>query len=188
MQKRYTDGEILALFSARDENAIAAADAAYGALCRKIAQNILGNAQDAEECVNDMLLAAWNSIPPEPEHLRAYLAALTRNLALNRLQRQNAQRRGGGELPLVLEELAEILPASETVETAVDSRALTDAIAAFLRGITPRARRVFLLRYFSAMPVSDVAKALMLNENTVKSILMRTREKLRVYLEKEGYL
>ncbi len=188
MQKNRTDSEILMLFSAHDESALAEAARAYGGLCKGIAQNILGSEQDAEECVNDMLFAAWNSIPPEPEHLRAYLAALTRNLAMNRLQKRHAQRRGGGELPGVLDELAELLPAQESVEQTVDERALTEAIAGFLRGISSRARRVFLLRYFSAMPVQEIANTLSLNENTVKSILMRTRGKLRVYLQKEGYL
>lgn len=183
-----SDSEILALFTARDERAIEETQHAYGALCAAIARNILGNAQDAEECVNDMLMQAWRSIPPEPEHFAAYLSVMTRNLALNRRSTQRAQRRGGGEVPAALSELAETLPSGESVEQICDGHALSEAIADFLRGISAKHRRVFLLRYYSVMPVGEIADLLGINENTVKSMLMRTRNKLRVYLEKEGYL
>lgn len=188
VQKSLSDGEILALYSARDERALQETARAYGGLCRTIAQNILGNAEDAEECVNDMLMQAWNSIPPEPEHLAAYLTVLTRNLALNRRSQQRAQRRGGGEVPAALDELTELIPAKDSVEQTCDGHALTDAIADYLRGISAKKRRVFLLRYYSVMSVQEIAALLGINENTVKSILMRTRSGLRTYLEKEGYL
>mgnify|MGYP002868854863 CR=1 FL=1 len=186
MQKSSADQAVLALYLARDEHAIEETAKQYGALCRSIALRILGNAQDAEECVNDTLLRAWESIPPEPEHLPAYLAALTRNLALNRLAERNALRRGGGQVPAALHELSELLPSADDVEHQADMHALTQAIAQFLRGEPVKNRRVFLRRYFSMMSVQEVAASLGMNENTVKSILKRTREKLRDFLEKEG--
>ncbi|MBR6420178.1 MAG: sigma-70 family RNA polymerase sigma factor [Oscillospiraceae bacterium] len=188
MQRILSDNEILFLFTERDERAIAETARAYGGLCKTIARNILGNEQDAEECVNDMLMQAWRSIPPEPQHLAAYLSTITRNLALNRRERQQTLRRGGGEIPAALDELSELIADRETVEQVSDSRALTAAIAEFLRGTSAKNRRVFLLRYYSVMPVQEIADTLGISSNTVKTILRRTREKLRVYLEKEGFL
>ncbi len=183
------DSEIISLLVQRDERAIAALKEQYGALCGSIAMHILGNQQDAEECVSDMLYRVWNAVPPEkPEKLSAYCAALTRNAALNRVNLQNAQRRGGGQIPLVLEELQDCIPAKNDTEQVIGRIALTDAVARFLRGQSAKARRIFLLRYFSMQPVTQIAEELSMNENTVKSILKRTRDALRVQLEKEELL
>ncbi|MBQ8920665.1 MAG: RNA polymerase sigma factor [Oscillospiraceae bacterium] len=183
------DDEILALLEQRDEGAIRALKTQYGALCTSIALHILGDQQDAEECVSDMLFRVWNAVPPEqPEKLSAYCAALTRNLALNRYHAQNAQRRGGGQTPVVLEELQECIPAGNDTEQVIGKIALSDALARFLRGQSAKARRVFLLRYFSMQPVAQIAEELNLKENTVKSILKRTRDALRASLEKEELL
>ena len=127
------DGEILALFAARDERALRAVQEKYGGLCRGIAMQILNNAEDAEECMNDMLYQTWQAIPPEqPEKLSAYCAALTRNNALNRYQARKAAKRGGGQLPLVLEELAQCLPGGQGAEDAALARALGEAVNRFL--------------------------------------------------------
>ena len=183
------DDEIIALLVQRDERAIGALKAQYGALCGSIAMHILGNAQDAEECVSDMLYRVWNAVPPEkPEKLSAYCAALTRNAALNRCNAQNALRRGGGQTPVVLEELQECIPAGNDTEQVIGWIALRDALAQFLRGQPAKTRRIFLLRYFSMQSVAEIAEELDMKENTVKSILKRTRDALRVQLEKEELL
>ena len=183
------DEEILALFALRNEQAIQALQEKYGALCRTVAMQILGSPQDAEECVSDMLYQVWNAVPPEkPEKLAAYCAALTRNTALNRYRSQHTLRRGSGETPLVLEELSDCIPAENRTDQILDRIALTDSLTRFLRGESAKNRKVFLLRYFSMLSVSQIADETSLNENTVKSILKRTRDALRVQLEKEGLL
>ena len=183
------DNSIIKLFFERNEQAIAESSRAYGGLLKKIAMQIVGNAQDAEECVNDTMLRAWNTIPPEkPEFFRAYLAKLTRNLSLNRAAENHTLRRGGGQTPLVLEELAECISSSENVEQAVDRRACVKAIEEFVRSLPAEHGKVFMRRYFSMIPVSDIAAELELSENTVKSILSRTRAKLQKHLNKEGLL
>lgn len=183
------DGEILALFAARDERALRAVQEKYGGLCRSIAMQILNNAEDAEECMNDMLYQTWQAIPPEqPEKLSAYCAALTRNNALNRYQARKAAKRGGGQLPLVLEELSSCIPAQNDTEEVLDKIALTGAIEHFLREQDKKHRRVFLLRYYSMLSVTQIAEEMQMREGTVKSILKRMRDRLQVYLEREELL
>ncbi len=183
------DDEILALYRARSERALQEVQQKYGGLCRSVAMQILRNAEDAEECVNDMLYQTWNAIPPEqPAKLSAYCAALTRNNALNRYEARKAKRRGSGELPLVLEELGDCLRASDDTERVIDKITLTDTIEKFLREAPAKHRRVFLLRYFSMLPIADVAAETDMREGTVKSILKRMRDRLQVYLEQEGLL
>ena len=126
------DAELLALYQVRDESAIRETDAKYGRHLRQIAEELLAN-QDAEEIVSDVLMQAWSRIPDEPPaHLFAYLAAVTRNLSMNRLDARNAKRRGGGKLPAVLDELSECVADSSSVEQAVSERLLDDAL--FLLG------------------------------------------------------
>ena len=129
------DEEILRLYRERSETALTETERQYGALCGTIARNILRNRQDAEECVNDTWHRAWNSIPPEePRSLAAYLGRITRNLALNRLQKQNRLKRGGGEMTLIWEELGEMLPDRDTPEQHWERRAIAAALERFLRG------------------------------------------------------
>ncbi len=184
-----SDSEILARFEQREEHALQETDAQYGAVCRAVAANILGSAADAEECWNDALLRAWNAIPPErPLHFKAYLLKLTRRLAIDRLRAESAEKRGGGELPLVLEELAECIPGGNGAEDAAMTRALGEAVDRFLRALPARERTIFLRRCFSVESCRDIAQALGVRENTVAVSLRRTRQKLRAFLEKEGYL
>lgn len=183
------DSEILALFEARDETALRELDASFGALCRSVARNILGGDADAEECFNDALLRAWNAIPPErPERLRAYLLKLTRGVAIDRLRAAGAAKRGGGELTLVLDELAEVLPGGSGAEDEALTRALGEAVSRFLRTLPQRDRAVFIRRCFMVEAQKDVARSLGMRENTVAVSLRRTRQKLRAYLTKEGFL
>ena len=183
------DEKLLALFYARDESAIAQTGAKYGEALRRIAKELLGSRQDAEEIVNDALLAAWNSISAErPMQLFYYLAAVTRNLAIKRLDAQHAQRRGGGQRPAVLDELAECVAAPGSVEQEISSRMLWEKIRGFLREQPEQARRAFVLRYTYAMPLKDIADELQMNTGAVKISLHRTRKKLKAFLEQEGWL
>lgn len=182
------ESEILACLLSRDERGLQAAQACYGARLTALARRITGS-ETAEECVNDALLAAWNAIPPlRPRSLYAYLCRLTRNAALNRFAAQSAQKRGGTETALSLDELAECLPGSDSPAHALEAGALSEAISHFLRTQPARARNVFLARYFYALSVREIALRFSMPENTVKTTLHRTRLRLRAYLEQEDYL
>ena len=184
-----TDAEILALYRARDERAVAETEKVYQRYCWSIAYGILDDGDDAAECVNDTWLAAWNTIPPHcPEHLPAYLGKLTRNTALKRRRDKNAAKRGGGQLELALDELAECLPAVGTPEDRVLESDLSAALEGFLEGLPKQTRRVFLRRYWFLESVEAIALTMGFSVSKTASILRRTRMKLRDYLIKEGLL
>ena len=150
-----TDQEILALGQARDQEAIAAMAEKYGAYCHTVARNVLGNDADAEECVNDAYLAVWNAIPrAQPQNLLAYLAKTTRNIALRRLEHDQAQKRDS-RLHLLLDELAECVAGSESPETELLRKELTASLNRFLRKLPEKDRTVFLLRYYYAGTKED---------------------------------
>ena len=183
------DAEIIRLLEAREERAILALSAAYGAYCRQIALRLTPLPEDAEELVNDVWLRAWESIPPQkPDSLRHYLAKLTRNLAYDLARKQQAEKRGGGELPLVLEELENCVPAGETPESALSAKELGAAISRFLDTQPRRTQDVFLRRYFFAESTAEIAAAYQMREDNVRLTLSRTRARLKAYLEKGGYL
>ena len=183
------DSAIIDLYWAREERALSETDAKYGGYCRSIAHNILRNREDTEECVSDTWLHAWNAMPPQrPSILSSFLGRITRNLSFDRCRRQNAEKRGGGALPLALDELSECVPAGGSVEQTMDERELGQAIDRFLRTIPEKQCSLFLRRYWYAESISQIAERYSLKENTVKSILFRTREKLRRYLAGEGII
>lgn len=183
------DQYIIDLFWNREPEAIRLADLSYGTYCFSIANHILNDRLDAEECVNDMLLRAWETIPPErPKFLRAFLGRITRNLAINRFQRETAQKRGGGELPLVLEELSYCITGDSDPETSVSAKELGKCVNTFVKSLPSRDRNVFVRRYFFTESVEDIAKRYSLQKNNVLVILHRTRNKLRKCLIKEGFL
>ncbi len=174
------DKRIIELYFARDEKAIEETSAKYGALCRKIAMNILGNDLDAEECENDTYLSLWRSIPPtRPGRLSAYVAKIVRNHALRRLEYMNAQKRHAVLLPA--DELAEAI--GEEADYAAEDLAKT--ISEFLRGVSADERRVFVRHYFSLESLEAIAADEGFTVAKIKSMLFRMRKKLRVYLEKE---
>lgn len=176
------DKDILELYLRRDEEAIKQTSDKYRSYCMKIAMNILGSQEDSEECINDAYLAAWNSIPPKmPQILKAYLGKLTRNISLNRYNSQNAQKRGGGKLALSLDELSDCIAESEKSEEQI---ALL--IDGFLYTQTKKARQIFVRRYFYCDTVAKIAKLFGISESSVKSMLFRTRERLRRYLAENG--
>ena len=184
-----TDAEIMLLLEARQEDGISALNAQYGSYCRQIALHLIGKPEDAEEIVNDVWLRVWESIPPQkPDSLRHYLAKLTRNLAFDRVRSQNAEKRGGTELPLVLEELENCLSDGETPETALTAKELGEAINNFLDQLPHRTQDVFLRRYFFSETVPEIALRYHMREDNVRLTLSRTRAKLKTYLKKGGYL
>lgn len=182
------DQTIVGLFWQRSEEAIAAAEQKYGGYCAAIARNILADERDREECLSDTWLGAWNSIPPQrPQALAAFLGRITRNLAFNRVRGAAAQKRGGGQLPLVLEELAECVAGGETPEEALDRRRLAEAIDGWLAGLPQKKRRLFVRRYWYADPIAEAARRCGMTEGAAAVALGRLRADLRRQLEKGGF-
>ena len=177
-----TDSDIIRLFFARDERAIAETAEKYGRYCMTIARDILDNEQDAEECVSDVYLKAWNSIPPdEPASLKAYIAVLTRRLSINRYHESRAQRRNR-ELEVAFEELEACIPAA--VE---DAGELSTLLNDFLEGLDETNRVLFMGRYWYSYTIDDLAAQMGLTDKAVYMRLHKTREKLRAYLAERGY-
>ena len=180
------DRDIVALYFARSENAIAETARKFGAYCRTIAYNILATRRDAEECENDTWLAAWNSMPPNrPARLAPYLGRITRNLALDRYDQARAQKRGG-VFGGILAELDETLPAAGTVAGEVEAAETARQISDFLRAQPEQARRIFLRRYWYCDSTRDIARRYGIGESKVRVTLHRTREKLRAFLQQQG--
>ena len=180
------DTRIVALYWERSESAIAESEQKYGKYCHTIAYNILHDTCDAEECVNDTWLRAWNSIPPsKPVRLSAFLGKITRNLALNRLEADRAQKRGEGYIPLVLDELGECIPDASASDVTQEV-ALRGAINAFLRSLPEETMILFLQRYFYCASIRDIAHNRKMSEDRVKVTLFRARGKFKRFLEKEG--
>jgi len=181
------DELILELYWARSESAIHETAIKYGKYCVKIAMNILRNKEDAEECVNETYLKAWEAIPPErPSIFSAFLGKITRNLSLNKYKEQRTQKRGGGEIALILDELEDCVPSGGSVEAEAEANAVAEAINAFLRSINRENRAVFVRRYWYADSITSITARHHMTESKVKSMLFRTRNKLKDYLEKEG--
>lgn len=185
-----TDREIISLFNARNERALAAVSEKYGSTCFGIAKNILKNAQDAEECVNDTYLKVWESIPPEqPESLCAYAAKVTRNSAIDRYRSERSEKRGGGEIPLILDELAECVSDKDrnSVELAAERHELLAVINEFLETLPPKRRIAFVSRYCLCESIKSIAQRLGITQNNVSVNLGRTRKALVEYLRGKGY-
>ena len=181
--------QIISLLQKRDEKALSQITECYGKLCQRIAFDILGSREDAEECVSDAMMKLWNTIPPQnPNSLRAYLVTVVRSTAISRYRAEHADRRGGGQYPAALDEIAETLATDSTVEGAFDERQLKSAIERFLDTLQPEARTVFMQRYFMADAVKTIAKEQGMSVGKVKMMLMRTRKRLQQFLEKEGLL
>ena len=183
------DEKILELFWQRDQQALLETQYRYDAYLTKVAMNVLGDPEDSRECVNDTYLAAWDAIPPHrPQNLCAFLSKLTRRISIDLLRRNKSQKRGGGEYDLALSELDQCLPGGNTTEEIADGNALSRAIGDFLKTRTENARTAFVCRYFYMDSVKEAARACGLTESNTKVLLHRTRQALREFLEKEGYL
>ena len=182
-----TDSQLIELYWQRSEDAISSTDRLYGGYCRAIAFRILGNREDAAEVVNDSYLKLWNLIPPQrPEPFRGILGRITRQLSINRLQANTAQKRGLGQYFQAIEELGEVAAGAATDPSELI--ALRDALERFLRELPSENRRIFLRRYWHFQSVEEIAKALGMGQSNVKSRLHRTRQKLHDFLEKEELL
>lgn len=180
------DAAIVALYWSRDETAIAETDKKYGPYCRAIAQNILSVREDAEECVSDSYHRAWNVMPPQrPDRLPPFLGRIVRNLSISRWRRERAQKRYAG-MESLLSGLEECLPDPHGVEEAVEGRALTRRIEAWLEGLSRDDRAVFLRRYWYGQEVQALAKAWGVSPNQMAKRLQRLRKSLKRDLEQEG--
>lgn len=182
------DNEIVQLFYNRDETAIKAALETYKSYLMKIAENITGSHEDAEECVNDAIMSAWESIPPQrPEMLSTYLGKLTRNIAINKRKQSLTEKRGSGEAAVAFEELSEMIKGSQNTELEFDRRELSREINAFLETLPEHKRILFVRRYWFCDSVKSIASELGMTETGASVTLHRLREKLRAHLRKRGY-
>lgn len=179
------DLEIIELYFSRDEEAIKQTDMKYGKLCHSIANNILNNEQDSEECVNDTYVGVWNAIPPvRPNNLMAFVCKITRNLSLKRLEAQARQKRSQAIL-VSFDELAEIL-SDESITDGVSDENIGSLISDFLQNEKEDVRNVFIRKYFFFDSIGDIAKRYAFTESKVKNMLYHTRMKLKDFLIKEG--
>ena len=179
------DQKIVDLYWERSESAIKETQKKYGRYCHSIAYAILHSNEDAEECVNDTYLRAWEAMPPhKPTKLSSFLGKITRHLAINRYWHDRAEKRSA-EIELILDELGELLP-DPTEQPISEEVALRDAINGFVRALPPKKRQMFVQRYFYCCSIRTVARELGMNENAVKVSLHRIREDFRAHLAKEG--
>ena len=179
------DSRIIAMLEQRDEQALTVIREQFGAMCYQVAYRITGSREDAEECVNDTWLRAWNAMPPaKPNRLGIFLGKITRNLAIDKYRKERSQKYGSGQAALCLDELEECIGENHSIE---DRIALAELLNRFLKELPQNKRDIFLLRYWYLMPVSEIAKRCGISEGVVKKTLQRLREHLKKYLEKEGF-
>ena len=183
------DKHILELYWERNPTAIDQTVKQHGKYCAAIARNILENEADVEECVNDALLAAWSSIPPKrPENLGAYLGKLTRSKAIDRWRALRREKRGGSAVSLAWEEIEEVIPDGTGLEDAVLKQELVQAVRHFLASLSETERNVFLCRYWYFEEISTLCTRFGFTRSKVHSMLHRTRNKLKRFLQKEDLL
>lgn len=182
------DAEIVALYWARDEDAITQTKAKYGAYLNRVAYNILSDLEDSQECVSDTLLAAWRSMPDNrPKNLRTYLGKITRQVSIDLYRRRNRMKRYASEYAISLEELGDSFTDGRTPEDELNARLLTETVNRFLRTLPDEAHNTFIGRYYFFDSVKNVARYCGMSESKCKSMLYRTRQSLKVYLQKEGF-
>lgn len=183
------DSAIIDLYFDRSETAISETEKKYGPYCYSIAYNILTNQEDAEESVSDTYMAAWNAMPPRrPSILSTFLGKITRHLSIDRWRSRNAYKRGGGEMVLALEELEDCIAGGEDVEKTLERKELARLFNGFLSGLPETERCVFLCRYWYLDSIADLEIRFGFSQSKLKSMLHRTRGKLRAELQKGGYL
>lgn len=183
------DKEIVRLYWNRDERAIKETSSKYGRYCYAIAMNILLNKEDADESVNDTWLKTWECIPPHfPEVLATFVGKITRRISLNKWYAKTRKKRGCGQVCLALDELEECISAGNEVEESVEHKELLQLINTFLGNLPETERDLFVCRYWFFASIQELSEKFSFSESKTKSMLFRTREKLRNCLEKEGYL
>ena len=182
------DDKIIELFFARDESALEEVTRKFGDLCRYIASNFLALREDREECVNDTLLALWNSIPPErPESLSAYISATARNQAVNKSRANNAWKRGG-QVQIVNEEALSLIADGKSLAEHYESRLAGKVINDFLDSLSKSERKTFVLRYWFDASIAEIGKQTGFSESKIKSMLSRLRKRLAAKLGEEGII
>ena len=183
------DSKIIELYLERSENAIAETDRKYRKYCYSIAYNILHNSGDSEEVINDTYLGAWNSIPPNvPKVLQTFLGRIARNISLKKLRSSNTQKRGGGEVFLVFDEMAELIPSGQDTENDVETKELAHLINTFLKSLPETERRIFVCRYWYFDAIADISDQFGFTPSKIKSMLFRIRKKLLNKLEMEDHI
>ena len=183
------DAKIVALYWERSELALSATADKYGDYLSSIALNILANREDAQECVNDTYHDAWNAMPPHrPNLLQTFLGKITRRISIDRWRQHRAAKRGGGELPLVLEELSDCVSGAENIEDELSHLELVRRFNRFLKALPATERCIFLRRYWYMDSIPTIAERYGFSRSKVTSMLHRTRGKLRTVLEQEGYI
>ncbi|MGN0649258.1 MAG: RNA polymerase sigma factor [Oscillospiraceae bacterium] len=181
------DSDIISLYQQRSEDALRETERKYSRYLTAIARNILADEEDSRECVNDTYLRAWNTIPPQmPQRLSAYLGKITRELSISRWRAAHAAKRGGSQYALSLDELAECIPDNST-EHDYEASLLEKAVSKFVKALPQKQRRIFVCRYFFCDSIRDIAGYFAMSEAAVKTVLFRTREKLKNHLEQEGF-
>ncbi|MBR6526409.1 MAG: RNA polymerase sigma factor [Lachnospiraceae bacterium] len=182
------DTKIVQMYWDRDSDAIVHTADKYGAYLRTIAVNIIGSHEDAEECVNDTYMSAWRAMPPHrPMILSTFLGKITRNLSFNRYKQIHADKRGGSQIPYVLDELAECIAGTGSVEQTLEYDQLVATIDTFLDTLSTEKRVMFVRRYWYNDSMADIAGRFGKREKTVSKSLERIRRDLRHYLEERGY-
>lgn len=183
------DTRIVDLYWARSESAIAETSAKYGKYCYAIAYNILADHEDADESVNDTYLDAWNNMPPHrPSILSTFLGKITRRISIDKWRRRTADKRGGGEIMLALDELSDCVPSNHNVEHEVEGAQLAKVINDFVMSLPPMDRRVFICRYWYLDPISTISQQFGFSESKIKMMLYRQRRRLLSQLEREALL
>lgn len=182
------DDKIVNLYWQRDQSAIRETESKYGRYLMRIAYNVLFDPEDSKESVNDTYLKAWNSMPPhKPGILSTYLGKITRQTSIDRYRKKNSQKRRGSEYSISLSELEECVSKEATPEEAIELQMLADAISAYLRSLSGENRNIFVCRYYFMDSIREIAAYSGVSESKIKSILYRTRNGLKSYLEKEGF-
>ncbi|MDD3702581.1 MAG: RNA polymerase sigma factor [Tepidanaerobacteraceae bacterium] len=182
------DGKIIELFFQRSENAIVELSAKYGAISMNTAYNILGNHQDAEECVNDSYLGVWNAVPPKtPNPLLAFLLKIVRNISINRCTYNSRQKRNN-QYYVCVDELDYSLASNETVESQLEAAELTKYIEDFLDTLNKTNRLIFIRRYWYVDSYESIAKLTGLRENAIRTRLSRIRNELKKHLQERGVI
>lgn len=180
------DENIIELYLQRSQQAVLETKKKYGAYCRAITRNILSNYLDIEECENDTYLAAWNTIPPQiPRKLSIFLGRIARNIALDKHGYNTAKKRNN-EFEVILAELEECIAGDDTVESAFEVGEISNVLNQFLYTLDVQARNVFIKRYWYSASVEELCEQFHMSSSKVKSMLFRTRKKLKLYLEEEG--
>lgn len=182
------DRQIVDLYWARSERAITETDKKYGRYCHYIAYQILADDLDAEEIVNDTYLKTWNTVPPKyPDPLKTYVGMISNQLALNRYDEKTAAKRGGGKMPLIFHELDECLADEEENIDIAEAVVLRDLLNRFIWSLPKKTRNIFVRRYWYASSLTEIAKEYGMKESAVAMLMFRTRQKLREFLQKEGF-